>query len=316
VVSNRSNGLTESIRRQILQALEGGMWKPGARLPSTREMAAQLGVDPRAITRAYKQLAAEELVELRPRSGAYISDMGSRMRGATIGPPENWIVEVMAESIAREIPAGDIGEWLRRAVETVRLRAFVTAPTIDQVLGLKRELGQYYGLETSGVPAEQLARTPLPLELRQADLVIATDAAHELALERARVLGLPCIRVTVRLDIAGPAWQSLTQSPGYVVVSDERFGRVVAAYLSSLPGATKVHLLVAGRDDVEAIPEDAVVYVTRSAREELGDLGRIKGRVLPPVRLLSQESSVEILKFMVAANLAALRVRQTDPTRP
>lgn len=69
-----------------------------------------------------------------------------------------------------------------------------------------------------------------------------------------------------------------------------------------------MRVLVMGRDDLALIPEDAVVYVTQSAREKLGDV-KLKGNVLPPARVLSRESSRELTRFIVEANLAAVRSR-------
>ncbi len=303
-----SEKLAETLRQQILKALETGLWRPGGKLPSTREMAAEMGIDPRVVADAYRELSVDGLVELRSRSGAYISaDAG--LNGSVASPSEGWIADILADAVTREISITAIGEWLRRATETLRLKAFVIAPTHDQIQGLRRELRTYYGLEAAGEKLTELDRAKeLPSDLRQADILITTEACLDAARSFSARLAIPCICVSVRLDLIGPAWQSLMRSPSYVVVTDEAFGAVVQAFLATRVDAAKVTILVAGKDDLATIPEDAVVYVTQSARENLGDV-QLNGSVLPPAKVLSRESSRELTGFIVEANLAAVRSR-------
>ncbi|MEO5510106.1 MAG: GntR family transcriptional regulator [Longimicrobiales bacterium] len=309
LMSRMSRELADSIRQQILNALDSGLWHRGIRLPSTREMADQLGVDPRLVAKAYRQLGEEGLVELRPRSGAYIAEESTPIRGAPSGVSEGWIVRVLEEAVRHATPVDGIAEWIRRATQTVRLRACVIAPTADQTAGLARELRLYYGMEASEVAVEEALAGEIPLGLRQADVLMTVESCRSIAEQNALVLGVPCICITVRQDIVGPAWDRFTQSPTFVIVSDERFGRMLVEYLSVGSGAERVQVLVAGRDDPGKIPESAIVYATQSARNTLGD-AHINGSVLPQVQVISKESSTAILRFLVSANLSAIRARE------
>lgn len=313
-----TGALTDSIRQQIVNAVATGMWQRGDRLPSSREMATQLGVDARLITRAYQQLEVEGLVDLRSRSGAYIAQVGpQRPFGAPPALTESWIVSLLEQGVWREIAAPDVAEWLRRATMTTRLHFFVIAPTTDQVVGIRREIERFYGVECAGMTMSALAVIPMPDELRRADMIVTVDTCLLFAKTFAAKLGIPCLPITTRPDIVGPAWERLMQSPTFVVVSDERFGSAVAQYISAAPaskGGAPVRTLVAGRDDLTVIPADAVVYVTQGAREQLRETP-INGSVLPVVRALSRESSSALLEFIVAANLGALRARQDIAAR-
>lgn len=306
--------LVDSIRQQIVHAVETGMWKRGERLPSSRRMAAQLRVDVRSITRAYQQLEEEGLVEMRARSGVYIvPGHPNRPEGAPPAMTQSWLVSMLEQAVSREIPALQLSEWLHDVTVTTRLRLFVVAPTVDQVIGLRREIALYYGVGCEGATLAELAANPpestQSSALHRSDLLIAVESTFEFVMAQAASLRIPALCVTTRPGIVGPAWEKLMQSPSYLVVSDERFGHAVADYLSGAPGAGTVRTLVAGRDDLDVIPEDAVVYATRSARETLGDTP-IKGSVLPVVRVLSSESSTRLLEFIVSANLGAIRARQ------
>lgn len=197
-----SQKLAETLRQQIVKALATGLWAPGAKLPSTREMAAAMKIDPRVAADAYRELSTEGLVELRSRSGAYISET-ARPIGAGVAPSEGWLADVLADGIARELRLTDLAEWLRRATETLRLKAFVIAPTHDQVEGLRREVLTYYGIETGGQTLNELHRGGgLPLDLRRADLLITTEACRKVSSQISVKLGLPCICVVGSDDLA------------------------------------------------------------------------------------------------------------------
>lgn len=308
-MAKNSQKLAETLRQQIVKSLATGLWAPGAKLPSTREMAAAMKIDPRVAADAYRELSTEGLVELRSRSGAYISET-ARPIGAGVAPSEGWLADVLADGIARELRLTDLAEWLRRATETLRLKAFVIAPTHDQVEGLRREVLTYYGIETGGQTLNDLHRGGgLPLDLRRADLLITTEACRKVSSQISVKLGLPCICVSGRIDLVGPRWETLMQSPGYVVVTDESFGAIFQSFIASQGNTTKVTVLVVGSDDLAVIPDDGVVYVTQSAREKLGGLA-LNGRILPSARVLSRESSHELTTLIVEQNLAAVRSRQ------
>src|SRR6185295_10931083 len=66
------------IERQIRALLGSGHWKPGDRLPSVRETAVRLEVNPLTVVKAYRHLQEEGLLETRPGSGVFAA------RGAQI----------------------------------------------------------------------------------------------------------------------------------------------------------------------------------------------------------------------------------------
>jgi GntR family transcriptional regulator len=51
-----------------------GMLTPGAALPSVRQLAAELGVNPNTVKQAYHELEREGLVETRRGQGTFMSD--------------------------------------------------------------------------------------------------------------------------------------------------------------------------------------------------------------------------------------------------
>lgn len=65
--------LTEQIRKGVTKAIEDGVLEPGTRLPSWRDLAAQLGVARGTVRVAYEQLAAGQLIEAGRATGTRVA---------------------------------------------------------------------------------------------------------------------------------------------------------------------------------------------------------------------------------------------------
>jgi GntR family transcriptional regulator len=105
----------EQIRGQVSALAASGTLIPGDRLPTIRMLAADLGVAPGTVARAYKELEAEGTVT------------AMRRRGTVIAPPR-----------AGDRPAGTTPPELAAAVEnlvTVARRHGLPGPALLQLLG-------------------------------------------------------------------------------------------------------------------------------------------------------------------------------------
>ena len=74
-VNPDGQSLNIQIRRMIVRAVEAGQLLPNTRLPSTRELAAHLGVGRNTVTSAYQQLIDEGFLASRQRSGIFVAAM-------------------------------------------------------------------------------------------------------------------------------------------------------------------------------------------------------------------------------------------------
>lgn len=63
----------EDVRNEILRRILSGSWKPGDRLPSCRQIAADLGSNANTVNRELQRLAADGLVRSEPRRGTYVT---------------------------------------------------------------------------------------------------------------------------------------------------------------------------------------------------------------------------------------------------
>lgn len=71
----------EQLRAQLFAQMQSGGLVAGARLPTVRQLAADLGLAPGTVARAYKELEAASAIETRGRSGTFVAwsaDVGER----------------------------------------------------------------------------------------------------------------------------------------------------------------------------------------------------------------------------------------------
>lgn len=297
--------LIDLLRGRILRALQASALASGDRLPSAREVALEMEVDHRVVLSAYRALADEKLVELRQRGGIYVAP---RLSGSDGIPrlPVRWFADVLAQGQSREIPAGELHEWLRRCTETLRIRVAVITTTSDQGAGLCRELADDYGFAPEALLAEEVrsAATP-PLHLRRADMVVTTEAHRDWVTALASELRKDVCVIEVRPNLIRGEWSLLFRRPVYAVVADVEFGEMLQRFFDGAAGAKNLNILVVGRDDLSVIPQDAATYVTQRARSQLVDVP-IRGRLLPAARSISPASARELFGFMVRSNIEAL----------
>src|SRR5215218_760080 len=222
-MTNSGAPIADTLRRRVLRAVQAGALQAGDRLPSARELAPEFEVDYRVVVAAYRALADEGLVELRPRGGVYVAASAPSDRGIP-SLSHGWLVDVLTEGLIREVPGPELHEWLRRCTETLRLRALVVATTDDQRFGLCRELHDDFGLEADGIVADELRAAPTtPLSLRRADLIVTTEAHGEWVRALGASLDKPVTVIDVRADLVIGEWALLLRRPVYAVVASPEF---------------------------------------------------------------------------------------------
>jgi GntR family transcriptional regulator len=283
----RKDEIVSLLRRRVLRAAAAGALGPGDRLPGTRELAAELQADPRVIASAYRVLALEGLVELRPRAGAFVaSGVISRRHDAV--PPVDYLAEVLAHASTRGFGAATFVRALNEVVTGRRIRVAVLSATADQGLGMARELDEEYGVDARAIRVDQLTAEGGATALRRAHLIVATQAHAELAQSLAGERGIPCLIVAVRSNMFDGEWMLWRDQPVHVIVLDARFRKLVREFLrvsGAVEAAVRVHLAT---DDLSRIGDDAPTYVTQAARAHLGRT-RVPGQLIPPVRLFNED---------------------------
>lgn len=70
----------EQLRAGFLEAVTTGELAPGARLPTVRRLAEDLGLAPGTVARAYRELEASGIVETHGRNGTFVAFTGDPTR--------------------------------------------------------------------------------------------------------------------------------------------------------------------------------------------------------------------------------------------
>lgn len=110
---SRRTGRTDAIYRALHGALTTGRVPAGERLPSTRDLARDLGVSRASVATAYERLVAEGFLESRPGAGTYATASASDARPArrrgpgALRPRADWRWSPRPASGDAPVPAYD-----------------------------------------------------------------------------------------------------------------------------------------------------------------------------------------------------------------
>src|SRR5574337_1936475 len=97
------------LRLAVVQAVLQGHLRPEAALPSSRELAAVMGLSRNTVTSAYLQLIDEGFLEARPRSGVFVAANARPRSAAPVAPaeaaaggrPPDWSARVLRSLVDR-----------------------------------------------------------------------------------------------------------------------------------------------------------------------------------------------------------------------
>ncbi len=296
----------ERLRDRIVTALHVGRVRPGDRLPGVREVARDVGANPRTVAKAYRRLEAEGLVEVRGRSGVYAARQ-DHWGGGLLAETGRWLGGVLLEAWKRNIPIPDLADLIRRCTERGALRAACIDETEDERRAVCAELEEAFGLRCSAFAAADLPADPtdartLPRAVRQADLIVTSPYVARAARPFAEALDTPMVVISLHSDRVVPLARRVADGALAVVCVDEAFGDKVR---SRYPEPLRPRVRVILADDKEGLAElrttETPVHVTRAARERLGE--RAPLALIPLAPYISPESAGEIAELMVLLHM-------------
>lgn len=300
-----SGDFTELLRQRLLNQMHLGLASPGDRLPSVRALARDYGVHPKAVSRAYRVLSGEGLVELRARSGAFVA-----RPSALTGPisSRDWVVDALIEARRRGIRPRDAATVISQATTSGRLRALVVDGNRDQLWSVSQELESDYGIATECIDLDdvrsQQSSSAILRAVETADLVVTT-AYHSRAVRAlVRNAAIPVCAVTMCSELFGEVRRLLPTQPVYFVVSDPRFATKLHDLFSSAPGRAHLRVLVHG-GDVPDVPSGAPVYLTRLTRHLLQTTPGSRSlldRGMPEARIFSENTARELVQLLVGGS--------------
>jgi DNA-binding transcriptional regulator YhcF (GntR family) len=302
-MKNRALAVTDMLRQRLQAGLHLGTLAAGDRLPSIRTVSAELHVGSRAVLAAYRQLAGEGLIQLRARSGVFVNGE-SDPTNEQLPEAACWVVEVFLRGLARGIPPTDLRRQVRSCLDTVRLRAACVECNDDQLYSLARQLHDDYGFDTTPIDLDVVQhRQPLSQRAAEADLIVTTRFHVAEAKRLGRRLHRPVLVATLDPVFVNEVRRMLAQGAVWWICTDPRF----EAKIPRLFPGSRVNRVVLGRDSLETIPADGMVYATRAAADRL-PRGWHAGHVVTVPRAFSSETARALLTFRVRRNLEMARL--------
>ncbi len=295
--AEQRQAVLDRVRERIVARVDLGLVRAHDRLPSARELARELEVDRRLVLGAYANLEAEGLVQRRERSGVYLAPTATTT-GAAAEQVNDWLAGVLVDGLARGIAIPDLPGRVEKAVESLRLHAVCVECNTDQLHALHTELGEDYGMMSFPLELEAALHPGAAEErlLAQAEVLITTSWHRRQLVPLARRLDVPLVAVELNPELWRELAHVLEEEAVYVVAEDERLGPKLRTLFRRAVGAD-LHFLVVDRDDLAAIPQNAVVYATRKARP------RVEGwpgvRLVPELRVFAHDSARNLLRRLL-----------------
>ena len=108
----------QQIIDQVKRDIALGRLAKGEKLPTVRQLASQIAINPNTIAKAYRQLEQEGIITTRPGSGAFVADIDTNLnmsvrRKLVSDELERTIVDAIHMKIERKT----LIQWFNAAVE-------------------------------------------------------------------------------------------------------------------------------------------------------------------------------------------------------
>ncbi|KVL50143.1 PLP-dependent aminotransferase family protein [Burkholderia territorii] len=258
--------LTGQIFRQLRTAIVDGRLEGGARLPSTRDLAKQLGVSRKTTLDAFERLVAEGFLNTRAGDGTFVADGLARVPHAAASAPSLVEDTPPVHAVDVRAPWDDVPDTVAmpapQRTPAFDFRGGVTDKTLFPFDAWRRCL--HHALR-------QQARGPGQYHDPAGDPQLRGAIARYVAFSRAVACGWDDVLVTQGAQQALDLIARVVVRPGDVVAVENPGYPPARAAFASL-GATVIGVPVDAHGlVVERLPDDArLVYVTPSHQFPLG----------------------------------------------
>ncbi len=124
-IDNASNRPTyQQIIDQVKRDIALGKLVKEEKLPTVRQLANQLAINPNTIAKAYRQLEREGIIMTKPGSGAFVANLDSNLsRSVRKKLVTEDMERIVVEAFHMQIDKKAILEWFDNAVEKFNLAA-------------------------------------------------------------------------------------------------------------------------------------------------------------------------------------------------
>ena len=96
--------LMDTLKRRIVT----GRYLPGEKLPSVRELAAEAGINPNTVQRAFSELEREGLIYTQRATGKYVTENANEIKSARQALAKTQVAEFLSNMQSLGYSVGDV----------------------------------------------------------------------------------------------------------------------------------------------------------------------------------------------------------------
>ncbi len=304
---------SEKVREHLMTSLHLGRLRPGDRVASVRRLADITGLNRKAVHRAYRALAKEGFLAVRPGAGTFVAEPFRELHG-----PDALIHAVnrcRAEAHALGLSTSAFADFLQGALNggLHGLPVVIAECNREQIEMIGRDVRSGLGVDARPVLLDDLVADPAAA-LAGAWGVVTTDCHRSEVESAARAVGVPVYRVALDPEFPETILRWAQRRDVVVVVGDDRFPKVFLRFLGQLGGREEVleRIRIVPparlRDALRAAGDDAVVLVSPLVHRKVDGKLPQHARPLAAHWRLAQ-GTLERLRTELAYDLAARRQR-------
>jgi GntR family transcriptional regulator len=113
----------QQIIDQVKRDIALGRLDRDEKLPTVRQLAGQLAINPNTIAKAYQQLEREGIITTRPGSGAFVANLGSDLSNSVKKKLVSEDLErAVVDAFHMQIDSGTLLKWFNEAIGKFNLK--------------------------------------------------------------------------------------------------------------------------------------------------------------------------------------------------
>lgn len=105
----------DQLRLQIIEQVRSGVLIAGTKIPTVRALAAEVGLAPNTVAKAYRELGDQGVIETRGKQGTFIASGGDPTRARAEQAATRYVAELRQCGITDEDILGFVQAALRGA---------------------------------------------------------------------------------------------------------------------------------------------------------------------------------------------------------
>ncbi|WP_378953983.1 GntR family transcriptional regulator [Pelosinus sp. sgz500959] len=172
----------------ILEKIKSGAFRPGGKIPTERELSAELGISRNTVSAAYKELLLEDVLEARQGRGTFVKVVSDDIGGEIGGSRRGRLMKIIDDAMAKVLELGFTVDQFA-AIASIRaqekaqavkeLRVAVVDCTAEYIQRFISQIGQVANVHFESVILSDLVFGKVQIELLQACDVVVTTFEHQ-----------------------------------------------------------------------------------------------------------------------------------------